>query len=59
MPVVKHLFADQEDVGRLKEFERNTRRGGDRHSIKEDNLTSFVCSLSDALKFYSANPDFV
>lgn len=65
VPVVKHLFADEEDVVRLKEFERNTRKkkkGGGysiTYSIKEGKLTSFVCSFSYTFKFYNVSPDFV
>lgn len=65
VPIVKHLFADQEDVVRLKEFHihiRNLneyREKGDIYSIKEHNLTSFVCSFGYTLKFYNALTGFV
>lgn len=64
-PIVKHLFVDQEDVVRLKEFQFHMRNlneyqeKGDIYCIKEDHLTSFVCSFGYTLKFYDAIPDFV
>lgn len=64
-PIVKHLFADQEDVVRLKVFHfyvlnfNEYREKGDMYSIKENNWTSFVCSFGYTLKFYNAFLDFV
>lgn len=63
--IVKHLFVDHEDVVRVKEFLvhiwnlNECREKGDVYNIKEDNFTSFVCSLGYTLKFYNAIPDFV
>lgn len=65
VPFVKHLFVDREDVVRLKVFQFHTRtlneyrEQGDVRRIKEDRLTSFVCSFGNTLKFQNAIPDFV